>query len=366
MGQTNIPRRKADVQKGILTFIGVVLVVVLFAVSVFCAVFSGGEIPLIPEEEEIKGLLQINSANYKTMYFEGDSFSFDKDTADISLVAKDPDYEELVKVEHLPTSEFGFRINGEENFISNPESITMSKDIETIELISREYPSLSVPLEYSIASAPDASKLRNELTLEAETADLYREDVILSTADKTVEPDEATPFISSSGNPNSNINPDILSGGACLRNFQSLNMRVEFQVVCQRETQVELTVIACSRTSNKEAEDTFSDHFKFTVNGESIAAIDNYNMPLASNYFTPHEITVTITLPRGINMLVFESGSDLGTKSPYNLDAVRVAALNGRAVLGTLDSIGEKTATQIADEAEKQENAGGNESSAAA
>ena len=72
MGQTNIPRRKADVQKGILTFIGVVLVVVLFAVSVFCAVFSGGEIPLIPEEEEIKGLLQINSANYKTMYFEGD------------------------------------------------------------------------------------------------------------------------------------------------------------------------------------------------------------------------------------------------------------------------------------------------------
>jgi len=50
--------------------------------------------PELKNDEEgtnvTKGLLRVNQAEYRTQYFAGEHFSFNKETALVTLVAKDP------------------------------------------------------------------------------------------------------------------------------------------------------------------------------------------------------------------------------------------------------------------------------------
>ena len=70
--------------------IGSSALAVLFVASVVIAVFCGGEFTKKDEKKkEVKGLLQIVNASYSVSYLDGDSFSFDKQTAEISLIARD-------------------------------------------------------------------------------------------------------------------------------------------------------------------------------------------------------------------------------------------------------------------------------------
>lgn len=86
--------------------IGSSVLAVLFVASVVIAVFCGGEFTKKDEKKkEVKGLLQIVNASYSVSYLDGDSFSFDKQTAEISLVARDPAFTETVKIPKLPATE---------------------------------------------------------------------------------------------------------------------------------------------------------------------------------------------------------------------------------------------------------------------
>ena len=84
-------------QKTLTIVIGCVLAV-CFVGSVLFSIFIGGEFaPSDHSDSSVKGLLRIEEAEYTTEYAAGDTFQFNDETCVISLIAKDPAIENLVK-----------------------------------------------------------------------------------------------------------------------------------------------------------------------------------------------------------------------------------------------------------------------------
>ena len=88
-----------------------IILALLFIASLAYAVLSGGEILEKPAvDNRTKGLIRLESPNYQQEYFDGDAFTFDKDLNKVTLVAKDPSIETIVKIDDLPGPEYGFKV----------------------------------------------------------------------------------------------------------------------------------------------------------------------------------------------------------------------------------------------------------------
>lgn len=310
-------------QMKILKIVLPIVVATLFIGSVFLAIFVGGEFSQMAEPETVKGLMRMSESKYASKYFVGDSFSFDKESAVIQLVAKDPLIDNIVKIERLPASEFGFLVNGTGEYYSDPADIEMTLDVQSVSVVSRVYRNLGIEIPVKVVAPVSADKLSSELLFEAEDANIYQDGKLLTYEDLTTKPASDKPFFSNAGT--APQDGSLLSGGVCLRNFQSLNMKVEFEIVCNEEAEVEFEILLCMR--NKAV--NFPDSYILTVNGEGIPAINAMSIPAdpAGGYFAPYTTqTVTIKLNRGFNTIVFESGSAAGTGSPCNLDAIHLKA----------------------------------------
>ena len=297
---------------------------VLFIVSILIAVFSGGEFAETSKTVEVKGLLQLNETGYSTNYLSGDKFSFDKERADITLIAKDPAIDHVVKIEKLPASEYGFLINGKGDVIDEAEQSTMTKDIKSVSVVSKYYPDLKVNIPVNVVST-DGIEFKQSLLLEAESAKLYKDNKLISEEDKLVLPETDKPYNSSAGTPAGTE----CSGGACLRNFQSSNMRVEFEIISTEEVEVSFVIKYCMRRDGK----TFGEYYKVKLNGREDKTIAAIKTEVGEDYFTPADLqTVTLKLVRGVNVITFESGTNVGTQNPANLDAITLTC--DKAVLG--------------------------------
>ena len=308
-----------------------IVLFVCFAGSIVWAVFSGDEFKTITEEQTVKGLMRINGGSYSTNYLTGDTFSFDKEESEIFLLAKDPAEKELVKIEDLPASEFGFLVNGKGDIIDEPNSIVMNKDVTKITVVSKKYPTLTVDIPVKVVDGIDPSKLVSSLTFEAENAKIYENGKLLTQEELQTRPDTAKPYLSSHGTPASG---GPWSGGVVLRNFQSTNMTVEMEIICTEACQAQLTIMICMRKESK----TFGEYFDFKLNGANVSEVDAAVIPKdpANGYFSPYSIpAITVQLERGINRLVFKSGSEVGKVSPVNLDGVKLVA--NSAVLGVYE-----------------------------
>ena len=297
------------------------------------------------------------------------------------LVAKDPLLENVVQINDLPAPEYGFIVsktvdqNGnvvdettitdssnessednegtkdenneetdvekpvytttESDFYLNASDITMTKDMGNIYLVSKVYRDLRIPLSTSIIGTLDESKLIQNITYEAESAKIYKDDVLLTQEELQTLPNAEKPFLSNYGtSPISESDANKLSGGVCLRSFTSNNMKVEFEIVSSKAQEVDLTVKVCKRTKAA----TFDSSFAFTVNGQKYSKLNSQMIDAGVGYYQPFELQpVKIKLNRGINHLVFKSGSKVGTRNPVNLDAIVLNATENS--IGLDDSI---------------------------
>ncbi len=339
-----------------------------FVGSIIGTIFAS---PELKEEEEstsnaTKGLIRINKAEYRKQYFAGEHFSFDKETALVTLVAKDPLVDGIVKIDSLPAPEYGFVVGKtiDENdelvdknmltaplleetptseeeasslenssmteekkytttfseFYSDPSQIVMEKEMGTIYLVSKRYSDLRYALDTEVYSALTEDNLTNDLTFEAEDADLYQDGKFLSEEEKV-----SKALISNVGaNPISEEKAAKLSGGACLRNFSSNNMKVDFVIPASKNCEATIDVKFCARPKGG----VFSNFFKASINDEDCEVINSQIVPNgeAKEYFNPTALApVTIQLKAGFNHISFASGSELGTGSPFNLDAIHLS-----------------------------------------
>ncbi len=300
------------------------LLAVLFIGSILIAVFSGGEFAKTSKTVGVKGLLQLNESQYSTNYLTGDKFSFDKENADITLIAKDPAIDHVVKIDKLPASEYGFLVNGQGDVIDEANEITMTDDITSVSVVSKYYPDLKVNIPVNVIST-EGIEFKQSLLLEAENAKLYKDKELIKEEDKLVLPEADKPYNSSAGVPAG----EECSNGACLRNFQASNMRVEFEIVCSEEVEVSFIIKYCMRPESK----AFGEYYKVKLNGRENTTVAGVKTAVGTGYFTPADLaTVTLKLVRGVNVISFESGDSVGTKNPVNLDAISLSC--DKAVLG--------------------------------
>ncbi len=209
-------------------------------------------------------------------------------------------------------------------FYLNAEDITMTPNMGTICLASKRYQDLTLELDTSVVNGYiDESKLSNTVLLEAENQDVYKDDVLLTREQLATMPDNNKPFLSSEGQ---TIDGKDCSGGACLRSFNTNNMKVDFEIVTSQAATVNLTMLVCQRPQG----DVFSNYFKVSLNGSEVDVLDDIEVPGAgSGYYTPYTMpSVQIELQKGVNHLIFTSGPNAGTGSPCNLDAVSLSTLD--------------------------------------
>ena len=336
--------------KNILKILLPSMLIIGFVGSIVCVIFSSPELydDNNKDNETTKGLLRINAASYRNQYFEGETFNFDKSSSKITLVAKDPAIEDIVKIDNLPAPEYGFIIektvdeNGDivtsvsndstqeettssyvttySDFILNANEITVSKDMGTIYLVSKRYNDLRYPLDIKVYSALSDDDLTNSLTLEAEKADLYRDNELLNDETKinnSYYSNVGTGIIDEERAAN-------LSGGACCRNFGTSNMLVDFGVISNVESDVSFTTMFCLRPTGGR----FGNFYRVKINDEICEDIENQDVPngQAGNYFTPTTLQANIHLNKGFNHITFESGSNVSINSPFNLDAIKLEA----------------------------------------
>lgn len=360
-----------------------ILLVLAFAASVVVSVFIGGELlEKDTVEKETNGIIQLAEPNYQQTYFVGDSFSFDKDENQVTLVARDPAIENVVRIDDLPGPEYGFytrtyynqegeRIDladiednaliyedgyeyevGESEdgsvdttpiytykqseFYTDASDISMTLDVGTIFLASKRYQNLNIQLDTTVIDALlDEEKLQSALLLEAEEADIYMDDVLLSESDLETLPSTSAPFISSKG---TSVAGTDCSGGACLRNFGTYNMKIDFVVVASKQTNVDLVLKLCKRPDAR----TFSSAYKFNLNGVTYEEVDNQQIPSGSSgqYYEAWESDrIEVKLNKGINHFIFESGSSVGTSSPNNFDAIELFTTDESTSIGGDDCI---------------------------
>lgn len=296
---------------------------VSFVGSMAHAVLSGGELTQQSEEnpnDKVKGMMKIKQGNYKTDYIAGDQFVFDKENTIVELYVKDPNVTDLIVVEDLEKEKYGFQINGEGDVISDPSSIVIDKTITKIDVVSIDYPTIKTSLNFNVLGSIDSTKLSNELLLEAEKANIYQNDQLLDAEALKTKPATDKPFISNEGTTKDGLS---CSGGAALRNFGSYNMSVEFVIIANKTTEVDLSVLVCKRKENT----TFGSWYKVEVNGTEFTGLKDQAIASDKGYFNTYELQpVKVSLSRGMNRIVFKSGTHVGTKNPGNLDAIKIKA----------------------------------------
>lgn len=298
--------------------------------SVIGAIFSGGELTPEGPSSQVKGVIRITEGDYATSYLSGEKFSFDKENSTVMLVAKDPAIENIVKIEDLPGSEYGFMVNGEGQIYFDPSEITVDDSVKKVDLVSRVYPDLRTPINLSVVTV-DESSLNNELLLEGEDANLYKDGKLLNDEALLNGATDGKSFLSDKGeDPRPAEEAERFSGGVCLRNFQKSNMKIEYEVVATEETEVKLEVIVCQRKTAA----TFGDWYLPKLNGKEIKELSAIEIPAGSDFFTPYTVEVTVTLVRGVNVITFESGSTLERENPGNFDAIRLTC--EKEVIGTI------------------------------
>lgn len=298
----------------------------LFIGSILIAVFGGGEFATVSAAAEVKGLLRLNKSDYLTDYLTGDNFSFDKEKTEITLIAKDPAIDHVVKIDNLPESEYGFCVNGEGTIYDEAKDITLNTDVKSVSVVSKYYPNLKVDIPVNVVST-EGVEFKDSLLIEAETAKLYKDNELIKEEDKFVLPEAEKTYNSSGGTPAG----ETCSGGACLRNLGTQNMKVRFDIVCTEDVEVNLVIKYCMRKDGK----TFGEYFKVKVNGRENAQISAIKTPVGEDYFTPADLqAVTLNLKRGINVITFESGPLVGTQNPVNLDALLLTCTGN--VIGVL------------------------------
>lgn len=387
-----------------LKIVAAIILALLFIASLVFSVLIGGELLEKPAiDNRTKGLIRLESPNYQQEYFEGDPLVFDKDRNQVTLVAKDPALENIVKIDDLPGPEYGFKVRKlfdeegnrvdpediEENALLKPKEeqetekksairlraadeevqtgeseegtegseseeeeeipvyfyedtpfseqasgIKATKDMGTVYLVSKRYQDLMLPLDIEVLNGKlDETGLVNSQLMEAEKADVYLDDELLTEEDLATKPDENKPFDSSKG---TTVAGEDCSGGACLRSFGSNNMKVDFLLVSSKAVDIELTIKVCKRPKAGQ----FDSFYKFTVNGVAYEEISSQEIPAGSSgqYYEPHDMEkVTVHIQRGVNHLTFASGSSVGTSSPVNLDGILVTSTEN--VLGTMANI---------------------------
>ena len=311
----------------VLTIVIASALAVLFAGSILLAVFVGGEFKPAEVEQTVKGRLIINEATYRTSYISGESFVFNKEDAKIRLMAKDPDKTEIVKIDEMEESDYGFLVNGEGELYADADSVIMDTNMEFISVASREYPSLTCDIPVKVRSGSSIN-FTDSLTLEAEDAYIYRLQKggyeLIAEEDKSKLPSADKPFLSSAGE-DAKTGNDIkdLSGGACVRSLGDLDVKIEFEIACTEETEANLEILICKRPQAK----NFGDSFGLYLNGKAITEFDKVSVPARStgepDYFTSYALTaISIKLAKGVNVITFENKKN----NPGNLDAVRVTA----------------------------------------
>ena len=387
-----------------LKIVAAIILALLFIASLVFSVLIGGELLEKPAiDNRTKGLIRLESPNYQQEYFEGDPLVFDKDRNQVTLVAKDPALENIVKIDDLPGPEYGFKVRKlfdeegnrvdpediEENALLKPKEeqetekksairlraadeevqtgeseegtegseseeeeeipvyfyedtpfseqasgIKATRDMGTVYLVSKRYQDLMLPLDIEVLNGKlDETGLVNSQLMEAEKADVYLDDELLTEEDLATKPDENKPFDSSKG---TTVAGEDCSGGACLRSFGSNNMKVDFLLVSSKAVDVELTIKVCKRPKAGQ----FDSFYKFTVNGVAYEEISSQEIPAGSSgqYYEPYDMEkVTVHIQRGVNHLTFASGSSVGTSSPVNLDGILVTSTEN--VLGTMANI---------------------------
>ena len=309
-----------------------IVLLIFFIGSVTWAVFSGDEFKTIAKEDPTKGLMKINIGLYSQTYLAGDTFMFDKEGSEISLVAKDPRDPDLVRVDDLPPYEYGFLINGEGAIIADPSSIEMTTDITHITVVSIDYPDLRVDIPVKVIDELDSSKLANTLLLEGESAKIYQNGVLLTQNDLETLPNPKKPYSGTAGSDPATGGP--WSGGNILRSLDGNNMEIRMEILCEEECDVQLEVMVCMRRDSR----TFGEYYAFTLNGKRVEALDNSIIPKdpANGYYSPYTIpAVTVHLERGINVLSFKCGEYVNIAGTINFDAVRIIA--DKAILSTCE-----------------------------
>ena len=309
-----------------------IVLFICFVGSVAWAVFSGDEFKTIAKEDPTKGLMKINIGLYSQTYLAGDTFMFDKEGSEISLIAKDPRDPDLVRIDDLPSYEYGFLINGEGAIIEDPSSIEMTTDITHITVVSIDYPDLQVDIPVKVIGELDSSKLANSLVLEAESAKIYQNGVLLTQNDLETLPNPKKPYSGTAGSDPAIGGP--WSGDNILRSLDGNNMEIRMEILCEEECDVQLEVMVCMRRDSR----TFGEYYAFTLNGKRVEALDNSIIPKdpANGYYSPYTIpAVTVHLERGINVLSFKCGEYVNIVGTINFDAVRITA--DKAVLSTCE-----------------------------
>ena len=309
-----------------------IVLVICFIGTVVWTVFSGDEFNTITKEDTTKGLMKIDIGLYSQTYLAGDKFVFDKEASVLSLIAKDPKDPDLVRIDNMPSYEYGFLINGEGNIIEDPSDIVMTTDITKITVVSIDYPDLQVDIPVKVISELDTSNQTDSLLLEAENAKIYQNGVLLTENDLATAPNPKKPFSGKVGSDESLI--ETWSGGDIIRSLDDNDMEIRMEILCAEECEVQLEVVVCMCRDSR----TFGEYFAFYLNGERVEALDNSVIPKdpANGYYVPYTIpAVTVKLQKGLNVLSFRCGEYVNIESTINLDAVKITA--PVVVLSTVD-----------------------------
>lgn len=298
-----------------------------FVGSIIEAIFSGGEFFQIEEVEPIKGIFRLTESCYSDSYIAGDHFSFDKEKSKILLVAKDPAIEKVVKIDDLPASEYGFMVNGEGDYYQDASSIIMSKEVESVSVVSRVYRDLKYDIPVNVYGGINENHLKPTLLIEAENANLYdATGKLLTQEEKETLPTKENPYISNKG---SDINGTECSGGAALRNISS-GMKIDFKFVSSKNITTNINLKICQR---KKASN-FDDGYKMTINDNLF--LTNAIVPQGDGSFTPYTVELKdISLKRGVNCVSFS----YNIANPHNLDALEILSSGEENIFGNMDAI---------------------------
>lgn len=326
-GLQNIKNFCVSHKKTLVSIVATVLCLA-FVGSLVWAVFCGGEFAPEKTSSEVKGLLSLDSADYRTDYLSGETFVFDKQSARVRLIVKDPARENIINIDDLPADQYGFLVNGEGDIVLDASSIVMDSSVKTIAVASTVYPTIKAVVNVTVVDF-DKSALSSSLLLEAENAELYDgAGNLVSAEQKKVLPNENKPYVSSEGAEKKGFD---CSGGACLRNITQ-GMQVRFSFVCDKDVEADFAVLICKRPSNA----SFDSGYTITVNGVSYATGATVPGDAAGGYFVPYRIDgLKITLKKGINVITFTC-----KQKPCNLDGIYLSTGDGAKIFADVTVVG--------------------------
>jgi len=306
----------------------------LFVGSICLSIFSGGELLHMNDgssSSDVKGVMKLTSASYNTSYITGDSFVFDKDSAVIQLLVKDPSLDSVVDIENLPPEDYGFMINGEGEFYEDASSVIMGQGIDSVYVVSKDYQTVGVEIPVTVYKSIDTSLLIDDYLMEAEDADLYdAAGNLLTDEQKATEPNDNKPYRSDEGQTPAG---EDCSGGACLRNL-TVGMYTAFDFVSSTSGTVTMNLGICERPKAV----TLDNVDSIDVNGKLITT--GATIPASSDggYFTNYVVhDISISVVRGFNKVVITDKNS--SEGIPNLDYVEFKA--SEATIGPKNALEE-------------------------